>query len=108
MTTLASLQQALTENYEQLQYLLARKSYDDALVCMDYRISLIDSLLYLVEREPSLKQDANLLATLLFRQEESMKKVASDHHQIIFNELSAIGLASKAKQIYNSVSSKEF
>ncbi|EKP0312390.1 hypothetical protein ACEUBE_05680 [Aeromonas veronii] len=107
MTTLASLQQALTENYEQLQYLLARKSYDDALVCMDYRISLIDRLLYLVESEPSLKQDATLLATLLFQQEESMKKVASDHHKIISNELSAIGLASKAKQIY-SVNSKEF
>ena len=106
MTTLASLQQALTENYEQLQYLLARKSYDDALVCMDYRISLIDRLLYLVEREPSLKQDANLLATLLFRQEESMKKVASDHHQIIFNELFVIGLANKAKKMYH-VNSKE-
>lgn len=107
MTTLASLQQALTENYEQLQYLLARKSYDDALVCMDYRISLIDRLLYLVESEPSLKQDATLLATLLFQQEESMKKVVSDHRKIIFNELSVIGLASKAKQIY-SVNSKEF
>ena len=107
MTTLAALQKALTDNYEQLQYLLARKSYDDALVCMDYRISLIDRLLYLVESEPSLKQDATLLATLLFQQEESMKKVASNHHKIIFNELSAIGLASKAKQIY-SVNSKEF
>ncbi|MFQ2124844.1 hypothetical protein ACK33G_09955 [Aeromonas jandaei] len=107
MTTLAALQQALTDNYEQLQYLLARKSYDDALVCMDYRISLIDRLLYLVESEPSLKQDATLLATLLFQQEESMRKVASNHHKIIFNELSAIGLASKAKQIY-SVNSKEF
>ena len=107
MTTLASLQQALTENYEQLQYLLARKSYDDALVCMDERISLIDRLLHLVESEPSLKQDAALLATLLFQQEESMKKVASDHHKIIFNELSVIGLATKAKQIY-SVNSKEF
>ncbi|MCQ4052391.1 MULTISPECIES: hypothetical protein [Aeromonas] len=107
MTTLAALQQALTDNYEQLQYLLARKSYDDALVCMDYRISLIDRLLYLVESEPSLKQDATLLATLLFQQEESMKKVASNHHKIILNELSAIGLASKAKQIY-SVNSKEF
>ncbi|HDO1315392.1 MULTISPECIES: hypothetical protein [Aeromonas] len=107
MTTLASLQQALTENYEQLQYLLARKSYDDALVYMDYRISLIDRLLHLVESEPSLKQDATLLAALLFQQEESMKKVASDQHKIIFNELSVIGLASKAKQIY-SVNSKEF
>ncbi|QWL58317.1 hypothetical protein HQ400_08465 [Aeromonas jandaei] len=107
MTSLASLQQALTENYEQLQYLLASKSYDDALVCMDYRISLIDRLLYLVESEPSLKQDATLLATLLFQQEESMKKVVSDHHQLIFNELSAIGLASKAKQIYR-LNSKEF
>ncbi|MCJ7974228.1 hypothetical protein ACUVMQ_03335 [Aeromonas veronii] len=107
MTTLASLQQALTENYEQLQDLLARKSYVDALSCMDYRISLIDRLLYLVESEPSLKQDATVLATLLFRQEESMKKVASDHHQLIFNELSAIGLASKAKRIY-SANRKEF
>lgn len=107
MTTLASLQQALTENYELLQYLLARKSYVDALSCMDYRISLIDRLLYLVESEPSLKQDATVLATLLFRQEESMKKVASDHHKLIFNELSAIGLASKAKRIY-SANRKEF
>ncbi|MCX0438357.1 hypothetical protein ACET85_06855 [Aeromonas veronii] len=107
MTTLASMQQALTENYEQLQYLLARKSYVDALSCMDYRISLIERLLHLVESEPSLKQDATVLATLLFRQEKSMKKVASDHHQLILNELSAIGLASKAKRIY-SANRKEF
>lgn len=107
MATLASLQQALTENYEQIESLLASKSYDIALVSMDYRQSLIERLLLLVENDPTLKQDAILLATVLSRQEESMKKVASDHHQVIFKKLSSIGLASKAKQIY-SVNSKEF
>lgn len=107
MTSLASLQQLLTDNYEQLQSLLTSKRYDEALICMDYRLSLIDRLLQLVESEPALKQDTILLTTMLSRQEESIKNVASAHHQAIFNELSAIGLASKAKQIY-SVNSKEF
>ncbi|WP_348686435.1 hypothetical protein [Aeromonas bestiarum] len=107
MATLASLQQALTENYEQLESLLASKSYDNALVSMDSRLYLIERLLRLVENEPNLKQEAMLLATVLSRQEESLKKVASDHHQVIFEKLSSIGLASKAKQIY-SVNSKEF
>ena len=106
MTTLASLQQLLTENYEQLKCLLARKRYDEALVSMDYRLSLIDSLLLLVESDPTLKQDTILLATLLSRQEESMKNMASDHQHAIFKELSLISLASKAKKIY-SVNYKE-
>lgn len=107
MTTLTYLQQALTENFEQLESQLAGKRYDEALVSMDYRLSLIDRLLLLVESKPALKQDAILLATMLSQQEESMKKVASTHHQAIFNELFSIGLASKARQIY-SVNSKEF
>ncbi|HHJ4202502.1 hypothetical protein [Aeromonas veronii] len=107
MTSLASLQQLLTDNYEQLQSLLTSKRYDEALICMDYRLSLIDRLLHLVESEPTLQQDANLLAAIISRQEESMKNVASVHHQAIFKELSSIGLASKAKKVYR-VNSKEF
>lgn len=107
MTSLASLQQLLTDNYEQLQSLLTSKHYDEALICMDYRLSLIDRLLHLVESEPTLQQDAKLLAVIISRQEESMKNVASVHHQAIFKELSSIGLASKAKKVYR-VNSKEF
>lgn len=107
MTSLVSLQQLLTDNYEQLQSLLTSKRYDEALICMDYRLSLIDRLLHLVESEPTLQQDAKLLAVIISRQEESMKNVASVHHQAIFKELSSIGLASKAKKVYR-VNSKEF
>lgn len=99
-TTLAYLQQALTENHEQLSSLLANRNYDEALVSMDNRLLLIDSLLQLVDNEPTLKQEAIALSTMLFRQEVSMKTVALEHHQAIFKELSSIGLANKAKKIY--------
>lgn len=107
MMTLASLQQALTENYERIELFLARKSYDEALVSMDHRLILIEHLLQLVENEPELQQDVRVLAVMLSQQEERMKSLASHHHQTIFKELSSIGLASKAKQIYY-VNSKEF
>ncbi|QNF18689.1 hypothetical protein FT669_19405 [Aeromonas jandaei] len=107
MRSLASLQQLLTDNYEQLQSLLTSKRYDEALIGMDYRLSLIERILHLVESEPALKQDAILLATIISRQEENMINVASVHHKAIFKELSSIGLASKAKKMYR-VNSKEF
>lgn len=104
--TLASLQQAFTENYEQIESFLAQKKYNDALAYMDDRLVLIDHLLRLVENEPELQQEAILLAAMLSQQEESMKNLACHHHQTIFKELSSIGLASKAKKIYK-VNSKE-
>ena len=107
MTSLASLQQLLTDNYDQLGSLLTSQRYDEALICMDYRLFLIDRFLDLAESEPALKQDVILLAAIISQQEESMKNVASLHHQAIFKELSPIGLASKAKKIYR-VNSKEF
>ncbi|AGM43659.1 hypothetical protein [Aeromonas hydrophila] len=107
MNTLPSLQREFTENYEQLESLLSSKSYNEALISMDYRLSLIERFLHLIEDEPTLKQDAMLLSIILSRQEENMKNIASEHHQAIFKELSSIGLASKAKQIY-IVNSKEF
>ncbi|KRW64380.1 hypothetical protein AO724_01685 [Aeromonas allosaccharophila] len=105
--TLASLQQALTDNYEQIESFLSQKKYNDALAYMDVRLVLIDHLLRLVENEPELQQEALLLAAMLSLQEERMKNLACHHHQTIFKELSSIGLASKAKKIYN-VNSKEF
>lgn len=107
MATLASLQQALTDNYEQIEFLLARKNYDEALVSMDHRLVLIENLLRLVKNKPEQQQDALVLAAMLSLQEESMRNLASHHHQTIIKELSSIGLASKAKQIYH-VNSKDF
>lgn len=107
MMTLAFLQQALTENYEQIESFLAKENYNDVLVNMDNRLVLIEHLLHLVEKEPELKQDALLLSAMLSLQEESMRNLASHHHQAIFKELSSIGLASRAKKIYR-VNSKEF
>ncbi|ANB69868.1 hypothetical protein ACTG2W_04705 [Aeromonas sp. 96A] len=101
MISLTSLQQALTDNYEQIESLLSKKCYDEASVRMDYRQSLIESLLQLVENKQNLKQDAMLLAAIIYKQEESMKKMASDHQKLIFKKLSSIGLASKAKRVYS-------
>ncbi len=107
MTTLASLQQAFTENCAQIEFFLESKSYDEALVTMDSRLILIEELLRLAANEPGLKQDVIRLAATLSEQEESMKNLASHHHHTVFHELSSIGVASKAKRIY-SVNSKEF
>ncbi|HEH9416810.1 TPA: hypothetical protein SIA31_000804 [Aeromonas sobria] len=90
-----------------MEFLLENKSYDEALVSMDHRLMLIQHLSGLVSSDPWQRQDALLLAATLSLQEESMKILASHHHQSIVKELSSIGLANKAKQVY-SVNSKEF
>ena len=107
MFTLASLQQDITDNYKHIECLLKEKSYNEALTSMEHRLFLIDSLLRLVENDPALRKNVASLAEMLSRQEEILIKVTTNHHQAIFKELSSIGLASKAKQIY-SMNSKEF
>lgn len=105
--TLATLEEALTENARLVERLLQQQQYDEALQCMDERLALIARLMQLAGKEPAQRSAAMALAGRLAIQEESMQALAASHHQAIFERLSQVGRASKAGQAYR-VNSKEF
>lgn len=105
--TLATLEEALTENARLVEMLLQQQQYDEALQCMDDRLALVEHLMQLADQNPAQRLAAVALAGRLSIQEESMQALAASHHQAIFERLSQVGRASKAGQAYR-VNSKEF
>lgn len=105
--TLASLEEALTENACQMESLLQQQQYDEALHCMDERLALIARLVQLAKEDPVQQQGVATLATVLAIQEASMTTLAASHHQTIFKQLTQVGKANKAGRAYR-VNSKEF
>ncbi|MCH7372389.1 hypothetical protein [Aeromonas sp. MR16] len=105
--TLVSLAEALTENACLMESLLQQQQYDEALLCMDDRLALIDSLVQLVREDPAQQQAAAALAGALSIQEKSMKTLAASHHHTIFEQLARVGRGTRAGQAYR-VNSKEF
>lgn len=107
MSTLLYLKQELVGNYCSITSLLHNENYDEALVRMDHRLELIESLLQLVEDDPTQLADAKKLSAGLYEQEENLKALASQHHQLIFKKLFNIGRGDKVKQAYR-LNSKEY
>ncbi|MFM4716023.1 hypothetical protein ACEUD2_11935 [Aeromonas veronii] len=107
MSTLLSLQQDLVDNYRSITSLLHQESYDEALVSMDHRLELIECLLQLVEDDPTQLPDAKKLSAGLHEQEENLRALASQHHQVIFKKLFNIGRGDKVKLAYR-LNSKEY
>lgn len=105
--TLVSLEEALTENACLMESLLQQQQYDEALRCMDDRLTLVDSLVQLVRADPAQQQAAAVLASAMSIQEESMKTLAASHHHAIFEQLARVGRGNRAGQAYR-VNSKEF
>lgn len=106
-TSLATLEEALSENARLIEMLLQQQQYDEALQCMDGRLGLIENLMQLVGRDPAQRPAAITLANRLLIQEESMRVLATSHHHAIFERLALVGRANKAGQAYR-VNSKEF
>lgn len=105
--TLASIDEALTENAQLMEALLQQQQYDEALLCMDARLALIARLVQLAKDEPAQQQGVAMLAATLAIQEASMTDLATSHHQTIFKQLTQVGRANKAERAYR-VNSKEF
>ncbi|MEV3812002.1 hypothetical protein [Aeromonas allosaccharophila] len=107
MISLPSLQQDLEDSYRSITSLLHNENYDEALVSMDHRLELIEYLLNLVENDPTQLPDAKRLSAGLHEQEENLRALASQHHQIIFRKLFNIGRGDKIKLAYR-LNSKEY
>ncbi|WP_429174457.1 hypothetical protein [Aeromonas salmonicida] len=107
MSSLLSLQQDLEDSYRSITSLLQNENYDEALVSMDHRLGLIECLLKLVEGDPTQLPDAKKLSAGLYEQEENLRTLASQHHQIIFRKLFNIGRGDRVKLAYR-LNSKEY
>lgn len=105
--TLTELDDALRENTRLMDALLQQQQYDEALSCMDERLALIGSLVQLAQDEPEQQQAVAALAGELSTHEESTKALAASHHHAIFEQLTHVGKASRAGQVYRA-NSKEF
>jgi hypothetical protein len=105
--TLAFLDEALRDNLYLIEGLLQQQQYDEAVLCMDQRLALIDQLVQLAKERPMQQQAVSELAATLSIQEERLKALTVSYHQIVFNKLVQVGKGNKAGQAYN-LNSKEF
>lgn len=105
--SLTSLNEALQDNFHLIEELLQQQQYDEAVLCMDNRLALIDQLVQLAIECPMQQQAVADFAITLLVQEERLKALAVSHHQIVFNKLVQVGKGNKAGQAYN-LNSKEF
>ncbi|WP_429022945.1 hypothetical protein [Aeromonas allosaccharophila] len=90
-----------------LEELLQQQQYDEAVVCMDNRLALIDQLAQLAKECPMQQQAVAELAATLSIQEERLKVLTVSYHKIVFKRLVQVGKGNKAGQAYN-LNSKEF
>jgi hypothetical protein len=105
--TLTSLNEALQDNFYLIMGLLQQQQYDEAVLCMDNRLSLIEQLVELAKECPLQQQAAAEFAATLSIQEEKLKALTISYHNIVFKKLVQVGKGNKAGQAYN-LNSKEF
>ena len=105
--TLSSLNEALQDNFHLIEGLLQQQQYDEAILCMDNRLVLIDQLAQLAKECPQQQQAAAEFAATLSIQEEKLKALTISYHNIVFKKLVQVGKGNKAGQAYN-LNSKEF
>ena len=105
--TLTSLDEALQDNLYLIEDLLQQQQYDEAVLCMDQRLALIDQLAQLAKECPMQQQAVAKFAATLSIQEERLKALTISYHQIVFNKLVQVRKGNKAGQAYN-LNSKEF
>ncbi len=105
--TLTSLNEALQDNLHLIEDLLQQQQYDEAVLCMDKRLALIEQLVQLAIECPMQQQAVAELAATLSLQEERLKVLTVSHHNIVFKKLVQVGKGNKAGQAYN-LNSKEF
>lgn len=87
--------------------LLRQQQYDEALLCMDERLALIDSLTQLAKAAPEQRQSVAPLAVALAIEDARLQALAASHHQVVYKQLAQVGKANRAGQVYR-VNSKEF
>ena len=104
MEAVLSLRNELMENPSLVETVLQQQRYDEALLHMDDRLSLIARLAQLVKDDPTQQKAVATLAATLSIQEENMKALVANHHQAIFQQLARLGRASKAEQAYQMYS----
>ncbi|MGE6294800.1 hypothetical protein [Aeromonas media] len=104
---LAALAAELQNNVSLMEALLEQQQYDEALLCMDERLALIESLGQLARVEPAQRQSVATLAAALAVADARQQALAASHHQIVFKQLAQVGQANKAGQAYR-MNSKEF
>lgn len=107
IVTLTSLNEALQDNLHLIEGLLQQQQYDEAVLCMDNRLALIDQLTQLAKECPLQQQAVAELAATLSIQEERLKVLTISHHKIVFKKLIQVGKGNKAGRAYN-LNSKEF
>ncbi|WP_429119853.1 hypothetical protein [Aeromonas allosaccharophila] len=86
---------------------MQQQQYDEAVLCMDKRLALIEQLVQLAIECPMQQQAVAELAATLSLQEERLKVLTVSHHNIVFKKLVQVGKGNKAGQAYN-LNSKEF
>jgi len=105
--TLTSLNEALQDNLHLIEGLLQQQQYDEAVLCMDNRLALIDQLAQLAKECPLQQQAVAEFAATLSIQEEKLKALTIIYYNIVFKKLVQVGKGNKAGQAYN-LNSKEF
>lgn len=105
--TLTSLNEALQDNLHLIEGLLQQQQYDEAVLCMDNRLALIDELAQMAKECPMQQQAVAEFAAKLSIQEEKLQALTISYHNIVFKKLVQVGKGNKAGQAYN-LNSKEF